>query len=50
MSLEPYKKKRDVTIKNALARLNEKSDRFSPVLEDGIDLGKALDVYLKQST
>lgn len=34
---------RDFTIKNVLARLKKKGDIFSPVLDEGIDLEKALD-------
>ncbi len=41
---------RDFTIENALARLIKKGDIFSPVLEDGIDLEKALDELLKGAT
>lgn len=40
----------DFTIHNALARISEKGDIFLPVLEKGIDLEKALDNILKQST
>ncbi|MDO5524046.1 MAG: DNA ligase D, partial [Bacteroidia bacterium] len=40
----------DFTIHNALARISGKGDIFSPVLGKGIDLAKALDELLKQST
>ncbi len=40
----------DFTIKNALSRISTKGDIFFPVLEQGIELEKALDEILNNST